>query len=287
VDLGVGHEVIPTEEALPVLRLTKEPTPPLELIRGLWGRRRLILMLARKDFFARYRRASFGVLWAALLPFLQTVVLSVVGTFALKVKTPGVDYPLFIFSGLVGYNYFTATISSAGTSIVDNASLASKIYFPRATLVLAAVCGNAYTGAINVVFLLILAGIVRAHFGVETLLIIPAAVLVILLAASASLVLAGLHVYFRDVRFLVQAVLTVLLYFTPVFYSESRAPRILRWFLVANPLTGVVEIIRKAFEAADPNWQIAPLITLAWTAVFAVLAIRIHSRNDRVFTDLL
>jgi lipopolysaccharide transport system permease protein len=275
------------EGAGPVLRLTKQPTPPLQLIRDLWGRRRLVVLLARKDFFARFRRASFGVLWAALLPLLQTVVLSVVGTFALKVKTPGVDYPLFILSGLVGYNFFTNTLSSAGTAIVDNATIASKIYFPRATLVLAAVWANAYTGAINLVLLLILAAIVRANFGVQTLLIIPAAMLVMLLAAAASLLLAGLHVYFRDIRFLVQALLTVLLYLTPVFYSQSRAPHVLRWFLVANPLTGVVELFRKAFEAADPNWQIAPLITLAWTIVFAVFALRVHTHRDRVFTDLL
>ena len=275
------------ESAGPVLRLTKEPTPAIQLIRELWGRRHLVLLLARKDFFVRFRRASFGVLWAAVLPLLQTVVLSVVGTFALKVKTPGVDYPLFILSGLVGYNFFTNTLSSAGTAIVDNATIASKIYFPRATLVLAAVWGNAYTGAINLVLLLVLAAIVRAHFGVQTLLIIPAAALVMLLAAAASLLLAGLHVYFRDIRFLVQALLTVLLYLTPVFYSQSRAPHVLRWFLVANPLTGVVELFRKAFEAADPSWQIAPLITLGWTVVFAVLALRVHTHHDRVFTDLL
>jgi len=277
----------PTKAEQPVLKLTRQSTSPTQFIRDVWGRRQLILLMARKDFFVRYRRASFGVLWAVLLPLLQTSVISIVGLYVLKIRTPGVDYPLFVFSGLIGYSYFTTTISTAGTAIVDNATLASKIYFPRATLVLSAIWTNAYTGAINLVLLLILAAIVRAHFGVQTLLIVPAAALVIILTTVSSLLLAGLHVYFRDIRFVVQAILTVLLYATPVFYSQSRAPHILRWFLVANPLTGVVELFRKAFEAADPNWLIAPLVTLGWTLVLAVLALRVQSRNDRVFADLL
>lgn len=254
---------------------------------ALWQRRRLIVLLARKDFFVKYRRASFGVLWAAALPILQAAVLSLIGARALHVHTGRTSYPLFVFTGVVGYSYFASTIAPAATAIVDNASLASKIYFPRAVMVLAAVGANAYSASINLALLLILAAGLGAAFGAHTLLLVPATILLLALTAALALLLAGLHVYFRDIRFMVQAALTVLMFLTPVFYPLHAAPHAVRALVVANPLTGVVELFRAAIGGADGIWPVAPLITLAWVTGLAVAALVVHCKRDRVFADLL
>ncbi|MHB2023580.1 MAG: ABC transporter permease [Mycobacteriales bacterium] len=261
-------------------------TRPADLIRRVWERRQLVLLLARKEFFVRYRRASFGVLWAVLLPALQAVVLTIVGAKVLRIHTHG-SYPLFVYSGLVGYAYVTTTLATAATAIVDNSALSSKIYFPRAVVVLAGVLSSAYAATVNIALLLILQAAVGGPFGIRTLLLVPAAALAVGLVTGWALLLAGLHVYFRDIRFLVQALLTLLLYVTPVFYPEQSAPTILRGFLVANPVTGVVELFRAATVGTDPGLGIAVTASLLWTLLFAVAALTVHCRQERNFADLL
>lgn len=261
-------------------------TAPGDLLRRVWERRGLIVLLARKDFFVRYRRASFGVLWAVLLPALQAVVLTVIGSTVLHIHTHG-SYPLFVYSGLVGYAYITTTLAISATSIVDNAALSSKIYFPRAVVVLSGILSGAYAASVNLALLLALDVLVGGPLGPQTLLMVPAALLAVGLVTSLALLLAGLHVYFRDIRFLVQALLTLLLYVTPVFYPEQAAPRVLRGVIVANPVTGVVELFRAATVGADLGWGIPILATLGWTLLFAVAAFAVHCARERNFADLL
>lgn len=275
-----------TTTEIEVLRLDNGPSAPQQLAKTIWASRELINTLARKEFFVRYRRASFGVLWAAGLPLIQATVLSVVFSHVVRVHT-STSYPVFVFSGMCVWTYFTNTIMTGSTSIVDNASLTNKIYFPRAILPLVQVRANLYGLAINVVIVIALALGFQEGINLHIFILIPATILLVLLCSSMVLTLAALHVYFRDIRYIVQAVFTGLLYLTPVFLPLQRYPTALRNVVLANPATGIAQLFHLAVDGSAARWGTAVLVSFGWTLVLGVLAVWLHCARDRVMADLL
>ena len=264
------------------------PSSLRQLATDLWASRELIVILSKRSFFVRYRRASLGILWAVGLPLVQAIVMSVVFTFAIRIHQP--HYPVFVFGGLFAWSFFSAGLTAGATAIVDNANLSSRIYFPRAALPIVAVASNIYNFVVTVAILLIVGGIFGVWAGVWALMLIPGVILAVLLTTAWSLLLSGLHVYFRDVRYIVQAALTAWMYITPVFYPlrflNHRAPG-LRVIVEANPVTGVVEMFRVATTGADANWVSEVGVTCIWLVAIAIAAALVHRRFDRLFADLL
>jgi ABC-type polysaccharide/polyol phosphate export permease len=255
-------------------------------MKQLWESRGLTAMLARKDFFVRYRRASFGLLWAVLLPLFQAVVLAIVFSKVARIHVPGVNYTVFIFSGMISWTFFSTVLSAGSTAIVDGAGITTKIYFPRAVLPLVTVASSLYGFAITVVILIAMSLVTGVDLGLNILLLIPAMIVMAMLATAFSLVFSALHVYFRDVRFLVQAMIIAWFYVTPIIYPLTRVGR-LGTFLHINPVTGVVEHFRAATVGADPGWVATLWWTLGWTVVLLAVAVALHRRFNRVFGDLL
>lgn len=265
--------------------LTAKPTSVIELLHDTWKARDLIAILARKDFYVKYRRATFGLLWAAALPLLQALVLAFVVSKFANFKT-GSHYAVQVLAGTVAWSAFSTVVSSGSTSVVDGAGLSAKIYFPRLVLPLSNVITAAYSLWISVVVLVFTSLIIGVGLGVHTLYLIPGTLAVLVLAAAFSLVLSASHVYFRDTRYLVQAALLVWLYLTPVIYPLSAIGRA-RIFIEANPMTGVVELFRAATVGADNGWGVSLLWTGGWCLALLVAGVLLHRRFDRVFVDLL
>ena len=269
----------------PSLDLDGETTPVRVLLSELWHSRDLLGVLARKEFFVRYRRATFGLLWAVGIPLVQALVLAVVLHHFVRFKTGG-SYPVFVFSGVLAWSFFSSGLSGATGSIVDNRDISTKIYFPRSVFPAMSVLSNVYGLALTTVLLIIFAAAFGATPGLDTLFLIPAIVLNVMLTMAGGLVLAALQVYFRDVKFLVQAALIGWFYLTPVFYPIHAVGRIAPWLKI-NPMTGVVELFRAGTVGADPGWVVSLLWTLAWAAVLTGVATLLYRRFDRVFADLL
>lgn len=265
--------------------LTAKPPPVRDLVRDVWRSRSLLAILARKDFFVKYRRASFGMLWAVGLPLIQAVVLSAVFSRILNNKAH--DYPAYVFSGLVPWSFFASTLSQGSTAVVDNASLSNKIYFPRAILPLVSVVSSLYGMVVSLAILIVMCLGFGVHLTWHVVFLLPGVLLVAVLAASFALVNSALHVYFRDIRYMVQASLTVWIYLTPVIFQVQQLPAALRPLIKLNPMTGVVELFRFATVGGSPGWATSLISTGVWTVVLVVVALQLHRRFDRVFADLL
>jgi ABC-type polysaccharide/polyol phosphate export permease len=265
--------------------LTPSPPPVRALVRDVWRSRGLIAVLARKDFFVRYRRTSFGLLWAVGLPLLQAAILTLVFGKLLKSHAP--DYAVFVFAGMVPWSYFSSTLGGGATAIVDNSSLSNRIYFPRAVLPLVSALSALYSVAVTVAILVAMCIGFGVDLGPKVLLLLPGVALVAVLASSFVLVLAAVHVYFRDVRFLVTAALTVWLYVTPVIFQLDQLPAVLRPLVRLNPMTGVVELFRFATVGASSRWTVSLAVTGAWIIGLALAAVVLHRRFDRLFADRL
>lgn len=268
------------------LRLSNGPSSPRQLAASVWASRELIATLARKEFFVRYRRASLGALWAAGLPLIQATVLAIVFSHVVHIHTSA-SYPVFVFTGMAVWTYVTGTVTAGSTAIVDNANLTNKIYFPRAVLPLVQARSNLYGLAINIVIVIGLALGYRDHLDAHLLILVPATILLVLLCSFAVLTLSALHVYFRDIRYIVQAVFTGLLYLTPVFLPLERYPVALRHVVLVNPATGVAQLFHFAIDGGAADWATAVIVTAAWTVGFGLLAVFLHCSRDRVLADLL
>jgi ABC-type polysaccharide/polyol phosphate export permease len=276
-----------TTSASPVagFELQKESSSLRLLLADVWRSRALLAMLARQDFFVRYRRASLGLMWAVGVPLIQTAVLVVVFTKLVKIPI-GPHYPAFVLTGMLGWNFFSMTIQTGSTSIVDNASLSSKIYFPRIVLPLMKVVANLYAFVLSAAILIGVCVLTGVPLTARLAWLLPSTVLMVALSAAFSLVLAALHVYSRDIRYIVQAALMAWFYLTPVFYSLARA-RGFGHLLAINPATGMVVLMRAATTGYDAYWISSVLWSLGWTAALVAIGLVLHRRFDRVFSDLL
>jgi ABC-type polysaccharide/polyol phosphate export permease len=266
--------------------LTGPITPVPELVTDVWASRHLLGILARKDFYVRYRRASLGLLWAVGLPVFQALVLALVFSKVVRIHT-GTNFAVFVLTGMVGWTYFSNTLSAASTAIVDGSGMSTRIYFPRVLLPLVSVVANLYGYVITVAILLLLCVVLGVGLGVNVLWLVPATALLVALTAGAGLVTSALHVYFRDIRYIVTAAVIGWFYLTPVFYPLHLAHGFVHAVVEANPVTGVVELLRAATAGVDPHWGWTVVISIGWSAVLLVGAAALHRRYNRLFTDLL
>jgi lipopolysaccharide transport system permease protein len=283
----IEDTVHPSTRAMPVLRLDNRPEPLRAWLGALWRYRSVLVALARKDFKVRYKRASLGALWAIAFPLLQATVLvfvfSRVGRFG---QGQHFNYAGFVLAGTTMWFNASSAIGPSTTSIVDSSSLTDKVWFPRALLPLVPVASNLISLAISLVVLIIALPLVGQALDPRLSLLLPACALLIAFTAALGLVLGALYVYFRDVKFMVQAVLLVLFYVTPIVYPESALHQAGRW-LDFNPFTGIVGLFqRAAVGAAVPSGR-ALAVSIIATVVLGVVGLGVQRRHDRLFVDLL
>jgi homopolymeric O-antigen transport system permease protein len=268
----------------PELVMTSPRTPALQLVRNVYGARELISILGRKNFFVQYRRASIGVLWSVGLPLLQAVTFAVIFSRIARFAVP--NYAVYVFSGMVAWSFFLGTLLPGATSIVDNAGLSSKVYFPRAVLPLSVCFGGLYSLAAGLIVLIGFALARGAGIGVRILWLVPGIALLAALSAAFALVLSVSHVYLRDTRYVVQAASIVWLWITPVIYPITSMHGWVRTIIDVNPMTGVVLLFHAAVLHSPGPLRLA-WVSVAWTVAFAVAAVVLHARYDRVVSDLL
>lgn len=264
--------------------LRDEPTPVRRLVADVWSHRTLLAVLARKDFHVRYRKAGLGMLWAIGLPILQAVVLAVV--FERFVGDDLPDYGAFVLAGVLPWTFVSGTLPTAATSIVDGSDLSTRIYFPRSLFPLVTVAANLYGLALGLFVLLAGVALYGVPLDAHVLLLVPAVALAIAFTTALSLLLAALHVHFRDVRYVLQAALLAWFYVTPVIYPLDKAGSLAPWLRV-NPVTGIVELFREATVGAAPQLLTSIAWTAGWTVVLAVGAALLYRRYERLFADLL
>ena len=280
----IGSEVLIGSDQ-PVLELEPGSASRRAWLRSLWAHRGVIWVLARKDFQTRYKRASLGVLWAVVVPLVQAAVMIFV--FSHFVHTSkGVSYGAFVLSGILSWSYFSLALPAGTTAIVDGTSLTDKLWFPRAVLPLVPCMSNLVGLGIAMMILVIGTPLVGGDFGANLLLLLPACVLLVMFTTALSMVLSALHVYFRDVKFIVSAALIVWLYATPIMYPKAKVGSLGPW-LDFNPMTGIISLFHISEIGHDTSWVRPLIVSVVVTLVLFVVAMETHRRHDRLFVDLL
>jgi lipopolysaccharide transport system permease protein len=254
--------------------------------RELLAHRDLFLFLTWRSVKVRYAQSIIGIGWAVVQPAVSMIVFSIVFGKLAKVSSDGVPYAVFSYAALVPWTYFAEALSEATNSLVTNANVISKVYFPRLVLPLAAVLSRLVDFAIAMVLLAIL----MAWFGLvpnRGLLLAPFLVaLMLLTAAGLGAWLTALAIQYRDVKHAVPFVVQLLMYAAPVVYPASLIPERFQLLYALNPMVGVIEGFRSALLGTRPM----PFAMLGIGTVVALLVAASGAmyfrRAERVFADV-
>ena len=223
-------------------------TPPLGLwefpLSELWAYRELLYFIVWRDIKIRYKQTVIGAAWAVLQPFLTMVVFSLFFGKLAHVPSEGMPYPIFYYSALLPWMYFSAALQTATNAIVENQRVITKVYFPRIALPLAAVVASLVDFGIS--FLLFIA--MMLYYGIHptaALLWFPAFLLLALLTAlGVGLWFSALNALYRDVRYVMPFLIQFWMFASPVAYPASLVPEKWRWLYGLNPMAGVIEGFR-------------------------------------------
>jgi ABC-type polysaccharide/polyol phosphate export permease len=244
----------------------------------------LVRALSLKNFQVRYKRASLGVVWAVAQPTFQAAVLALVFTKVFKVG--GIEhYAGYVISGILPWSFFTQSLLASTTAVSDNGSLVRKVAVPLVIFPAAAVGGIAVAFGASLV-ILVLTSLIIGTAGFH-LLLLPVAVLVELtLILAIGLLTGAFHPAFRDIRYVIESLLLVGLYASPVLYDSSKVPPAARPWLDGNPMTGVLSLYRAAVLGRPLDGR-AVLITAGGSLLLLAVSVTVFRRRAGEFADLV
>lgn len=259
--------------------------------RELWRYRDLFITLAWRDLAVRYKQTALGVIWAIFQPIVTMVVFTFIFNGMAKIESgDGTPYPVFLYVGLLFWQYFSGTLTNASNSMVSNASLIQKVYFPR--LIVPATAAT--TGLVDFAVASVILGLMMAYYGVAPhmtgLLLLPLMLACTVLAAmGGGMFLAALNVKYRDVRFAVPFFIQVMMYVTPVIYPVKMLdsyPTIKTLMLWLNPMSGVITTVRAGILGQGAIDVGIVGITVLTSALFFVGGLCFFRNTERYFADI-
>jgi lipopolysaccharide transport system permease protein len=259
----------------------------------VWRYRDLLFLLVHRDFVARYKQTILGPAWFILQPLLTTVVFSIIFGAIAKIPTDGLPPMLFYFTGLLGWNYFAQTFQSTSGTLVANAGLFGKTYFPRLVVPLSAVISNLFAFALQLATLLVVwiyfklftgAG---GQFGFSVAIVWFPLVLaqIAALCLGAGLWLSALTAKYRDLAFLSGFIIQMWMYATPVIYPLSQIPEKWRWVAVLNPMTMPIESIKLMFLGQGTIVIAYLVVPVAITIALLLSGVLIFNKVEKTFVD--
>ncbi len=259
----------------------------------LWHYRDLVMLFVRRDFVATYKQTILGPLWYLIQPLLTTITFTFIFGNIANLPTDGLPQFLFYMSGTVVWSYFAACITKTSETFVQNAHLFGKVYFPRMAVPISILVSNLITFLIQFAMFLVFVGFFAARgtfIQLNWLWIALSPVLILMMAGLGlgfGIIVSSLTTKYRDLRFLVQFGVQLLMYATPVIYPVSSIPENYRWLIMANPMTSIVEAFRYAFLGVGTVNLVQLLYSFSFMVVVVFLGSVIFNRVEQTFMDTI
>jgi lipopolysaccharide transport system permease protein len=257
----------------------------------LWHARDLVMLFVRRDFVSVYKQTILGPLWYPIQPLLTTVVFTVIFNSIAKLPTDSLPPFLFYMSGTVVWAYFASCLTKTSETFVGNANLFGKVYFPRLAVPVSILISNLITFLIQFAFFLaFMLYFVLTGTGIQVnwLWIALSPVLLLMMAGlglGLGIIVSSLTTKYRDLRFLVQFGVQLLMYATPVIYPISTIPTRFQWIILANPMTPIVEAFRYAFLGAGTVNLPSLVYSFGFMLVVVFIGTLIFNRVEATFMD--
>ena len=257
--------------------------------RDIWHYRELFAILAWRDVSVRYKQTVIGVAWAAVRPFLTMVVFTVVFGRLAKLPSAGAaPYPIMVFAGMLPWFLFSTILGDASNSLVANANLVGKVYFPRIIIPSA----TAVVALVDFVVNLAMLAVLMAWYGFMPtwhVLLLPVFVSLAMLASMGpSLLMTALNVKYRDFRYIIPFIVQFGVYISPVGFSSAIVPEKWRFWYSLNPVVGAIDGFRWCLLGTNSPLDLSDFLSsLIMTALLLWLGIAYFRRTERTFADLM
>lgn len=269
----------------------KPKISPLALnLREAWRYRDLLMMFVRRDVVTVYKQTILGPVWFVIQPVLTTAIYMLVFGNIAKISTDGIPQVLFYLSGIVIWNYFSEAFNTTSKTFKENEDIFGKVYFPRIIMPLSKVVSGLIKFGIQFAFFLA----VYSYYAVQGfgfalsyhLLLLPFLIMLMAgLGLAAGIIFTSLTTKYRDLTFLIQFGIQLLMYATPVIYPVSTIPEKYKSLIMANPMTPIVEGFRYILLGAGSIDTSHLLYSTGFTIVLLIIGIVIFNRTEKTFMD--
>ncbi|MFC2153904.1 ABC transporter permease [Candidatus Altiarchaeota archaeon] len=253
----------------------------------LYKYRELLYFLSLRDIKIRYKQTILGASWAVLQPFTTMVVFTVIFGMMAGLPSEGIPYPIFAYSGLLLWTYFSKSVSSAGNSLVSNVNLVSKIYFPRLLIS----TSSTVSGLVDYVIALAILALMMVYYGFAPgvgIILLPYVVLVtFLLTNGLGYWFSALNVQYRDLRYVLEFFTQLLFFLTPVIYPTSLGGEKYAWIFLMNPMSGLVNAHRASVLGHVAIDSTALLVSSLISIAIFVTGIIYFKKVEGEFADVI
>lgn len=253
----------------------------------LWRYRELIYYLTWRDIKVRYKQTGLGVAWAILQPVTQMIIFTVIFGRVARLPSEGIPYPIFTFSALLPWTYFSYVLQQSGGSLVGNASMISKIYFPRLVLP----TSSALSGLMDfcIAFTVLIGMMVYYHVHPHvTMLLLPLFLLLaVVTALGVGIWLSALSVEYRDVKYILPVLTQLWMFASPVAYSARLVKGKMAILYALNPMSGVIQGFRWALLGAGRPPGVSLILPAAIAVIILVSGLFYFRRMEQTFADVV
>lgn len=288
------QSVVSTREQEPACEPARSGSPRahagffrLQWLKEFWPYRELFYFLAWRDIKIRYRQTALGAVWAVLQPLLTALVFTILFGRYGKLPSEGMPYALFSYTALLAWIYISTSLSAASGSLVGNAELIRKVYFPRPIMTAAAILAGLVDLTVGTAIL----AVMMAHYRIPLsweLLLWPVVILqLVMLTLGLGLILAAINVKYRDVKHALPFFIQMGLFLSPIIYPVTFLPARFRPLLALNPVTGIVEALRACvLPARHIDWHLLG-ISAGVTLVLFLIGAFYFRKTERAFADII
>lgn len=247
----------------------------------------LLLMWTFREIKIRYKQSVLGAAWAILQPLSLTLIFTVVFSYFARVPTGDIPYPIFAYTALLPWTFFSTAISFAVPSLVTNMTLVTKIYFPKEILPLASIGAAVLDFLVGLAVFLGMLILYRLPL-YPSLLWMPVLLFIqVLLMIGVSLLAAAVNVFYRDIRFVIPLVLQIWMYASPVIYPSELVPDQFRWLYRINPMVGIIDGYRNITLGGKSPFEINFLIAAGLSLFIAIVGYIVFKKYEPEFADII
>lgn len=256
--------------------------------KDIWRYRELFYFLAWRDILVRYKQTAIGIAWALIRPFLTMIVFTVVFGRLAKLPSEGVPYPILVFAAMLPWQFFANSLSECSNSLITNANLISKVYFPRLVVPTSAIVVSFVDFAISGMILVGLMGW-YSYMPSWRIVTLPLFIAIAFAASMGSgLWLCSLNVKYRDFRYIVPFIVQFGLYISPVGFSSSIVPERWRLLYSLNPMVGVIDGFRWAILGSESQIYLPGFVlSLTLVSISLITGIQYFRKVERTFADII
>lgn len=257
--------------------------------RDLWRYRELFYVLSWRDISVRYKQTVIGVAWAVIRPVLTMIVFTVIFEKVAKLPADGnAPYAIMVYAAMLPWQFFASSLTESSNSLIDNANLITKVYFPRLIIPVSTVVTGLVDFLISSAILVVLM-VYYQYMPTINILFLPVFLLIAFMASlGCGLFLTALNVKFRDFRYVVPFIVQFGLYISPVGFSSNVIPDNYRLLYSLNPMVGVIDGFRWAILGGDsPIYLPGFLLSLFVTSVFVFTGVFLFRSMEKFFADII